>query len=672
MRIVLVAIGLVILLAVGWVLKGLMSDRDERDFAVHYSWIVKWALTLSRETQRAPAGASFDSPRIEVAGHPNRWVVSGNVNWRDAGGNPVREPYTAIVENVCKAYADADCWELQGFAMGEPAIDLAESAHAGEAEGTVAQAPAPAQQTAASPAPAPTPAPAQQADQEPEPDAVLALLEEGAPSTPEGAVPDAPPLPMADGIPLPERKPSGPPGTAAEDAAFALADVGQLPDAGDSLAAIADAGENATSEADIGAAIADAGVLGAETGGASQNAGAAAIPEAQAVEPMETADAAPVAPVEEEPVMAEPAGGASTGATEVTLDEPESTESETASLGAPAPSEPAPPQQPAPAAPTEPAPAASAQAPAEPAPAEAEAAPVEPVTEIAEAEAEAQVAALPPQAGAVPPSPLPQEDSGPAAALPGQPGAAAQPGIDAALVVLLQDRLDRAGYDPGPVDGRLGGRTQAALREFERDAGLPVTGQPSRTALAALEELLATRNAAPQPEPKPQVAALPPTPPIPPQQPAQLPATAAPSAPAVPAPAPAPAVAPAPTVAPAAPPATAARSVGAPAEPANLIQPAPGAVPAADESLIFLIQHRLRQAGFSPGRFDGRMNEATANAIRQYQARNGLAVDGVPSRPLLEQLEADVLSGEGRQPAAPTPLGAVPCEAAGGCAALPA
>ncbi|HEX6103159.1 MAG TPA: peptidoglycan-binding domain-containing protein [Alphaproteobacteria bacterium] len=662
MRIVLVAVGLVILLAVGWVLKGLMSDRDERDFAVHYSWIVKWALTLSRETQRAPAGASFDSPRIEVAGHPNRWVVSGNVNWRDAAGSPVREPYTAVVENVCKAYADADCWELQGFAMGEPAIDLAESALANAAEGTVAQAPAPTQQTAAAPAPA------QQADQKPEPDAVLALLEEGAPSTPEGAVPDAPPLPMADGIPLPERKPSGPPGTAAEDAAFALADVGELPDAEDSQNAIADAAQPAASEADIGAAIADAGVLGAETGGASQDAGASAIPEAEAVEPVVTADAAPAAPVEEEPITADPVGGASAGVTELTLEEPESTETEAANLGAPAQSEPALPQQPAPSAPAQPAPTAAAQAPAEPAPAEAEVAavPAEPVTEIAEAEAEAQIAALPPEAGAVQPSPLPEEDAG-SAVLPGQSGAAAQPGVDAALVVLLQDRLDRAGYDPGPVDGRLGGRTQSALREFERDAGLPVTGQPSRTALAALEELLASRNAAPQPQPKPQVAALPPTPPLPPQPPATAPT----AAPAVPAPAPATAVAPAPTVAPAAPPATATRSVVAPAQPANLLQPAPAALPAADESLIFLIQHRLRQAGFSPGRFDGRMNEATANAIRQYQSRNGLAVDGVPSRALLEQLEGDVLGGEGRQPAAPTPLGAVPCAATGGCAVLP-
>ena len=38
---------------------------------------------------------------------------------------------------------------------------------------------------------------------------------------------------------------------------------------------------------------------------------------------------------------------------------------------------------------------------------------------------------------------------------------------------------------------------------------------------------------------------------------------------------------------------------------------------------------RMRPAGFSPGRFDGRMSEGTANAIRAYQSRSGMPVDGV-------------------------------------------
>jgi peptidoglycan hydrolase-like protein with peptidoglycan-binding domain len=692
MRIVLVALGLVVLLAVGWVLKGLMSDRDERDFAVHYSWIVKWALTLSRETQRAPAGASYDSPRIEVAGHPNRWVVSGNVNWRDALGSPVSEPYTAVVENTCKAYADPDCWRLEGFAMGEPAIDLAESTLAGSA-------PQVAQADAASDAAAPATAdgadvPQQQAAAVPppsnEPDPVLGLLNETAPATSDGAVPDAPPLPeVAGGLPLPERKPSPPSRVAAEDVGFALADTAQLATDEDSLAAIDESSRPTATEADSAAALADAGELLSD---ADTVAALAQTDETEAAEAVAAATA----------VQASPAPAAeSTGETEVALTEPAAEPAPPSQAPAPqAPVAAAPTPQPAPvvvpapqAAPVvvpnpEPAPVIAATpqppvavaptpqpapVPPKPAPTTTTASPA-PAQPTPPAPAPAAPAAPPAETeiAAVPPSP-PATESEPqpapppvVAALPPQPAPGLQPGIDPALVVLIQDRLDRAGYDPGPVDGRFGGRTQSALREFEQDAGLPVTGQPNRTALAALDRLLASRSAsAPPPAAKPQLAALPPAQT---QAPAPTP-PAEPSAPAVLAPAPS-APPPAPATATVAP-----TPVRTPAKPTNLIQPAPGASqPGADESLIFLIQHRLRQAGFSPGRFDGRLSEGTTNAIRAYQGRSGLPVDGVPSRALLEQLEADVLGGEQRQPLAPTPLGYIPCEVGSGvgCAVPPA
>jgi hypothetical protein len=45
----------------------------------------------------------------------------------------------------------------------------------------------------------------------------------------------------------------------------------------------------------------------------------------------------------------------------------------------------------------------------------------------------------------------------------------------------IQRGLKRRGYDPGPVDGLLGQRTARALRQFQADHGLAVTGMPSRT-----------------------------------------------------------------------------------------------------------------------------------------------------------------------------------------------
>ncbi len=46
-------------------------------------------------------------------------------------------------------------------------------------------------------------------------------------------------------------------------------------------------------------------------------------------------------------------------------------------------------------------------------------------------------------------------------------------------VTNIQAGLQRLGYDPGPADGRLGPKTQAAIRQYEQDNGLLVDGQAS-------------------------------------------------------------------------------------------------------------------------------------------------------------------------------------------------
>jgi peptidoglycan hydrolase-like protein with peptidoglycan-binding domain len=50
----------------------------------------------------------------------------------------------------------------------------------------------------------------------------------------------------------------------------------------------------------------------------------------------------------------------------------------------------------------------------------------------------------------------------------------------------VQQALTAKGYRPGPVDGVLGPRTREAIRRYQRDYGLPVTGQVS---LALLNHL---------------------------------------------------------------------------------------------------------------------------------------------------------------------------------------
>jgi peptidoglycan hydrolase-like protein with peptidoglycan-binding domain len=52
----------------------------------------------------------------------------------------------------------------------------------------------------------------------------------------------------------------------------------------------------------------------------------------------------------------------------------------------------------------------------------------------------------------------------------------------------LQQRLSAMGYKPGPVDGVSGPRTASALRKFQHDHHLPVTGTLDPQTVAALRK----------------------------------------------------------------------------------------------------------------------------------------------------------------------------------------
>ncbi len=64
---------------------------------------------------------------------------------------------------------------------------------------------------------------------------------------------------------------------------------------------------------------------------------------------------------------------------------------------------------------------------------------------------------------------------------------ATSPGAGSASVARTQEGLARLGYDPGPLDGVYGPRTAAAIREYQSDYGLTVTGRPSASLAARIE-----------------------------------------------------------------------------------------------------------------------------------------------------------------------------------------
>jgi peptidoglycan hydrolase-like protein with peptidoglycan-binding domain len=53
-------------------------------------------------------------------------------------------------------------------------------------------------------------------------------------------------------------------------------------------------------------------------------------------------------------------------------------------------------------------------------------------------------------------------------------------------VLEVQRLLDEQGYDPGPVDGVFGDRTARAIRSYQTNNGLPVTGRVSAGLLQRL------------------------------------------------------------------------------------------------------------------------------------------------------------------------------------------
>jgi peptidoglycan hydrolase-like protein with peptidoglycan-binding domain len=64
---------------------------------------------------------------------------------------------------------------------------------------------------------------------------------------------------------------------------------------------------------------------------------------------------------------------------------------------------------------------------------------------------------------------------------------AQSPAKNPEVVKQAQEKLSAAGHDVGQPDGKIGPKTQAALKEFQEKEGLQASGQLDSQTLAALE-----------------------------------------------------------------------------------------------------------------------------------------------------------------------------------------
>jgi|GEM_PF-2319292 len=216
-----------------------------------------------------------------------------------------------------------------------------------------------------------------------------------------------------------------------------------------------------------------------------------------------------------------------------------------------------------------------------------------------------------------------------------------------AMTRQLQTELAARNFYTGVIDGQYGPRTEAAIRDYERAAGLAETGHPSDALLAHVR--LSTLSATPQPAPNPlrpqpessstQASAPGGTQTTVALKPAgdpmadliaksETPAAATSST--QPAPLPGQRVEPAPL--------PAASGTATPYAAQPVPQPAPQ-VPQAD-SQVQAVQSILADLGYAPGSIDGSLSASTRRAIEDFEVDRGLPMTGSVSPRLLQELTA--------------------------------
>jgi peptidoglycan hydrolase-like protein with peptidoglycan-binding domain len=66
-------------------------------------------------------------------------------------------------------------------------------------------------------------------------------------------------------------------------------------------------------------------------------------------------------------------------------------------------------------------------------------------------------------------------------------GASAQSAQSSDTIKQVQEKLSQHGQDPGPADGKLGPKTMAALKDFQKQNNLQPSGKLDQQTLAALQ-----------------------------------------------------------------------------------------------------------------------------------------------------------------------------------------
>jgi len=116
-RVFTIGIGAVILgslIGIGHVLWTRSADSE----IVHYSWPVKWALTLAAESPDLPTGSRFTTVTVRNASDGDHWTVAGEVELPSIEGRRLVTSYVATVSSQCPNVSERRCWAMDELILG--------------------------------------------------------------------------------------------------------------------------------------------------------------------------------------------------------------------------------------------------------------------------------------------------------------------------------------------------------------------------------------------------------------------------------------------------------------------------------------------------------------------------------------------------------------------------
>ena len=105
---------LAILIGVGYV----AWTRSAESEIVHYSWPVKWALTLAAESPDLPAGSRFTTVSVRTARGGDHWTVTGELELPSVNESRLVTSYEAKVKSLCSDVAERRCWVMEALTLG--------------------------------------------------------------------------------------------------------------------------------------------------------------------------------------------------------------------------------------------------------------------------------------------------------------------------------------------------------------------------------------------------------------------------------------------------------------------------------------------------------------------------------------------------------------------------